>query len=597
MLLKKLFGPFTNLNTYLLFISRQISYAATFKSQTEYARISIKQPEPGKWFAIGFKSYLDPKDHKITQKGFSKKCTTYASGNLSLKYAHPTFITSDKLYQHNFVDGFRLYKFYNPTSSYICKLFLKLIEATDTNITISTWSKATPEVTKNKKSVLLENLRQITFVVLPKTFNYLLLQINSTNGVDLSIFFKLSIPSTTGISEANYVPLIKKSFGDSFSFDYMTTSSNQRFQGSPVRVTFRIEDLVDTGGTLTIRIAKEFSKFDPCLPKLVICLTRDIPSTPLSSESCLLGSTKVALRLPILPIDNNTIHIPYPESGQWFLSFDSFCQTQDSNSTDAFYNLLIFSSHCIAGGCGDNGKCEIAKDAGILYSYCFCFRRYTGWDCSNDSNIESAISPTFPTLWLTLSNLFFVLSVGIAIIRGLYTEAIVYFFGMLSSITYHTCDQEEVSSEFCYAYSDFLQFADFYCSFLAIWMTTIAMANLPPRFNSIAHICGTAFIAFGTYWDKLCYLVALIPASLGILLVILSWINRCCKFKRLFPSKMYLAIYLPIGAFLVTFGLICNAMLQTERNYYMVHSAWHMLMALSILFLLPGKRALEVNLN
>jgi transmembrane protein 8A/B len=55
---------------------------------------------------------------------------------------------------------------------------------------------------------------------------------------------------------------------------------------------------------------------------------------------------------------------------------------------------------------------------------------------------------------------------------------------------------------------------------------------------------------------------------------------------------------LPPGLLLVSLGLVCYAFLQTEDNYKFVHSAWHAIMALSIMFLLPFRRQVaEVKLN
>lgn len=496
-------------------------------------------------------------------------------------------------------NSFRLYKFFNPTRSYRGLLFLSSNATTDTDIKISTWSKVVPEVSKSITLFTLPKSTQLSFFILPRTFNYLLFQINSTLKVDLSISFNLSLSSGPDISEANYFPLIKKSFGYLSSFEYTSLEAVSKFtliQGSPVRVTFLIEDLVDTGGTLTIRITKEFTGFGLCEPELVICLTRDIPSTPVSPEACVIGLKKVSL--PILPKDTNLVHIPYPESGQWFLTFDSFCNAKGTKLTDIpeVYHLLIFSSQCIAGGCSNhNGKCALSEDSGIVYSFCYCIRGNKGWDCSNDSNLESSISPMFATLLLTLSNLFFVPSVVFSLIRGLYTEAIVYFFGMIFSITYHACDEQEIRSPFCYRYIDLLQFADFYCNILGIWVTPVAMAKLSTRCTSIAHIMGAIFIALGTLWDKYNCLLTVLPVAFGLILILYSWISRCCKYRRLFPAKKYLTVYLPIGVSLVSFALICYTVLQTKRNYHMVHSVWHMLMALSLLFLLPGRKSLEEN--
>lgn len=589
-------------NAFLFCFLREKIHGSTFMSQAEYARIGVKQPEPGKWFAIAFKSYQDPKDDKVTQKGLSKQCETYGFGNITWKNANPAFIALDKSYEENFTNNsFRLFKFYNPTNSYRGELFLSSNHTTGIHIQVSTWSKSIPDITKDSKLSLVKSLTSLPFLILPKTFNYLYLQVNSTKEAHSDISLKVSLPVQSEISGEYNFPLLRKSFGGLSSFDYSSLNTLRKFtliQGRPVRVTFRIEDLVDTGGTLTIRITKESTVLELCKSQLLICLTRGIPSSPVNEEACVIGSTRISV--PIIPKDKNLIHVPYPESGQWFLSIDSFCRSEGRNFTNIseIYNLWVFSSHCVVGGCSDNnGQCAISEDSGIVYTFCYCVRGYKGWDCSNDSNLQSNISPLFATLLLTLSNLFFVPSVVICLIRRLYTEAIVYFFGMLFSITYHACDEQELRSEFCNSYIDLLQFADFYCNLLGIWITPVAMAKLSTPCRSICHIMGAIFIAFGTLWDKHSYFLTVLPTAFGLLLILYSWIYRCCKYRRLFPSKRYLTIYVPIGASLVSFALICYTVLQTKRDYHIIHSVWHMLMALSLLFLLPGKTSLEENFN
>jgi ABC-type nitrate/sulfonate/bicarbonate transport system permease component len=44
-----------------------------------------------------------------------------------------------------------------------------------------------------------------------------------------------------------------------------------------------------------------------------------------------------------------------------------------------------------------------------------------------------------------------------------------------------------------------------------------------------------------------------------------------------------------------TIWQVCYAFLQTKQNYHIVHSIWHMLMALSILCLLPKRKVFEAK--
>lgn len=56
---------------------------------------------------------------------------------------------------------------------------------------------------------------------------------------------------------------------------------------------------------------------------------------------------------------------------------------------------------------------------------------------------------------------------------------------------------------------------------------------------------------------------------------------------------MYRLVYLPIGLLTVIFGLVCYAFLQTRSNYYIIHSVWHVCVAVGVVFLLPNPEYME----
>lgn len=158
---------------------------------------------------------------------------------------------------------------------------------------------------------------------------------------------------------------------------------------------------------------------------------------------------------------------------------------------------------------------------------------------------------------------------------------------MFFSTFYHACDSEEAIYGFCLFKLSVLQFCDFYCGLLSIWVTLVAMSNFGPRLTSIVHICGSVLLAFGTIYNKQALWVFLMPAVSGLILIGISWGVRCRNTKKLFPAKRYLLRFMPVGIFLVLMGLISFAFLQTKDNYKFVHSFWHVIMAVSVIFLLP----------
>ncbi|XP_058812384.1 uncharacterized protein LOC131676953 [Topomyia yanbarensis] len=255
--------------------------------------------------------------------------------------------------------------------------------------------------------------------------------------------------------------------------------------------------------------------------------------------------------------------------------------------------FTISSSPCVAGRCGRFGRCYHYMSGGFVFSTCLCLRNYRGWDCTEDSQVPSSASILLASLMLTLSNLLFLPSIFFAIKRGYYTESIIYFFAMFFSTFYHACDSGEEEFSFCLVKIGVLQFCDFYCGLLAIWVTLIAMSNVRTQFVSLLHMLGAILLAFGTELNKQSLWVFLAPALTGVCLISVSWGLRCRKTKKCFPSRGYLAFFLPVGSVLVMIGLICYAFLQTKQNYHIVHSIWHMVMALSILCLLPNRNTFQ----
>lgn len=253
--------------------------------------------------------------------------------------------------------------------------------------------------------------------------------------------------------------------------------------------------------------------------------------------------------------------------------------------------FTISSSPCVAGRCGRFGRCYHYMSGGFVFSTCVCMKGHRGWDCTEDSQVPSSMSILLASLLLTLSNLLFFPSIYMAVRRRYYTEAVIYFFAMFFSIFYHACDSGEDEYSFCLVKIGVLQFCDFYCGLLAIWVTLVAMSHIRPQFVSLLHMFGAILLAFGTELNKQSLWVFLAPALTGICIISVSWGLRCHKSRKWFPAKKYLTVYMPLGAVLVMVGLVCYAFLQTKQNYHIVHSVWHMVMALSILCLLPSRKS------
>ncbi|XP_039968253.1 uncharacterized protein LOC120780046 [Bactrocera tryoni] len=512
----------------------------------------------------------------------------------------------------------------------------------------------------------------------------------------------------------DFYPLLRQSYREFFMFDYdLMPDKNGTVPfilnltaGIPAGFAFDVGEVHDIGGTLTFAVSmkkaleSESIVLQEIFPTstgsdftvkgrsrsnktILVCMHLSEPGIPIWPDKCQYGQQV----FPAASIVNNTdfstttglVHVPFPESGRWYISMALYCHQNKSTShltvtdrvkdfikknihtldkirqscpcfpelrrcianieclnsmtdvetlkvkdcfvdpkcTPNYFDMIlnfevhqkltnnqyfalencntsvvftISSNPCVAGRCGRYGRCYHYMSGGLVFSTCVCMKGYRGWDCSEDSQVPSNLSILASSLLLTLSNLIFLPSICIAIQRYFYTEATIYFFAMAFSILYHACDSGEDEYSFCLVKVGVLQFCDFYCGLLAIWVTLIAMSHIRQQFVSILHMLGAVLLAFGTKLNKQSLWVFLAPALTGICLFSTSWGIRCYKMRNWYPSPKYLIIYMPLGVVLVMVGLICFAFLQTKQNYYIVHSIWHTVMALSILCLLPSRK-------
>lgn len=223
--------------------------------------------------------------------------------------------------------------------------------------------------------------------------------------------------------------------------------------------------------------------------------------------------------------------------------------------------------------------------------YIFYYTGYKGWGCTDATNANLESSLLITTLMLTLSNGFFIPAIYLAVKRGLYTEGLVYLATMLFSSLYHACDQHVMT--YCVAKYEVLQYSDFFSSILAFWVTLVAMAEIPTRFVSLCHMFGVLIIAFGVESNKTSLTSILVPLGMGIMIPMGTYAYRCFHLRRL--KKPERISKLLTGLTLAIVGLLLFSLVETEANYQYVHSAWHMIIAISLIFLLPSSRLEQVG--
>ncbi|XP_021190581.3 post-GPI attachment to proteins factor 6 [Helicoverpa armigera] len=416
---------------------------------------------------------------------------------------------------------------------------------------------------------------------------------------------------------------------------------------------FKINQFLDIGGSLSIAASllmslkyymgykRAFDKEtllafteDNQFFKAVICMDIGHPSIPLESGHCRYNDKVKPALFVLNSTDSESIYdktyIPFPDSGTWYLTFRIFCdqsvcpcRTSDngtkyyvdtssdrdiddsvvaSNGTrlgtsecNATVVLTVSSMSCVSGKCSNHGNCLLNTFGALVMSFCSCASGYGGWDCSDSSRMDSKVYMLVSVLLLTLSNILFIFSIYVAVIRLYYTEAMMYAFTMIFSTFYHACDAPSQVA-YCIMRGNILQFGDFYCGLMSFWVTLLAMSILNEKLRSSLQLIGAIIIALLTTWNMHSFVSFLLPVAVGISVVFSSWYldyrkNRVMKYPRSYYFK-----HMPLGIVLVSVGLICYAFLQTEQNYKIVHSVWHMIIALSVGFLLPDiKRAGDVN--
>lgn len=301
--------------------------------------------------------------------------------------------------------------------------------------------------------------------------------------------------------------------------------------------------------------------------------------------------------------------IPYPEPGSYFIKLSVRCVGIESGNYEECAPIYIFSTRrtfkgevlqinvssnaCIEGECGPYGTCAIAYFNKIQYSYCVCDKAlgYQGYGCTElGPDAPSQIVLVLNVVFLVGSNVAFLGAIVLAIRRGFYLEAIVYFGVLFFSTFYHACDQPlyffcliKGSSRRSY---DLLQFMDFVTALFALWVTILAVAEFPFRFKLPMVTLGAILVPAMTYYNRFLLQTILVPLGVSIGITVISWIVKCRRSRRCFPRQHYSVLHILPGFICGLSGIICFTQ-ATEQNYYIIHSLWHVLMATAIACLLP----------
>ncbi|KAG7206139.1 hypothetical protein KM043_003531 [Ampulex compressa] len=368
----------------------------------------------------------------------------------------------------------------------------------------------------------------------------------------------------------------------------------------PVITQFNILPLIDIGGTLDINVHLEMDKsLSDQLVVATLCVRRGrVPNRVKGKIMC--NDPSMFMNLTSDDEQDANLLIPYPQPDTWYIALHATCYTNGNpvscEMEEILVSLNVRTRQCVFSGnnpCGNHGTCqEIRKDI-LYYTACNCFEGYKGWGCTDATGANLASSLLMSTLLLTLSNGFFVPAIYLAIKRKLYSEGLVYFATMMFSSLYHACDQH--ITRYCIAKYEVLQYCDFFSSILSCWVTLVAMAEIPVDFMSLCHIFGVLVIAFGVETSRTSLASILVPLAMGALIPMGMYAYRCYQLKKLKKPDRLLKIL--TGLLLATIGLLLFCLVETEANYQYIHSFWHMIIAISLIFLLPPARLKQASVS
>ncbi|KOB71277.1 Uncharacterized protein OBRU01_08413, partial [Operophtera brumata] len=549
---------------------------------------TIRNPKPGNWYALVYIKWEDPRTQKVEQQGLVAVCQTILYTDLQVRKANEIEVID--CYRGVTVD-------YTEIPAYFKCITIDSVERISFNLTIVNASTIQNEVSFKVQALSLpteENylincafdprintVQTIVFAPHPNAWHYIHLDHvkgNASAIADCESYYPKAVEQE--IDNHTVLDFMRDDKGRFFTFDYGLPTTDLQDVTSLINITsgetkslrFKVNQFLDTGGSIAIEASllmsiKYFMGYkrqyksgsllafteDNQFFKAVICMDIGHASLPLANGRCRYNDKEKPALFVLNSTDSESIYdkvvIPFPESGTWYLSLRLFCDSV----------------------------------------VCPCRTSDDGWDCSDDSRMDSRAYMLVSVLLLTVSNLLFIFSTYVAIVRRYYTEAMMYVFTMVFSTFYHACDAPSQVA-YCIMRGNILQFGDFYCGIMCFWVTLLAMSILDDKFRSSLQLVGAIIIALLTTWNMHSFVSFLLPVAVGIVVLLASWVLDYRANRRMKYPRSYYTRHLPLGLLLVSVGLICYAFLQTEQNYKIVHSIWHMIIAVSVVFLLPDAK-------
>lgn len=284
------------------------------------------------------------------------------------------------------------------------------------------------------------------------------------------------------------------------------------------------------------------------------------------------------------------MRLPFPQSATWYLTLQLSCNGTDCGNVSVVSVVTEVSISACVEDCGTYGECRLLRSYSYLYAACVCKAGWSGWGCTDSSSAQSYGRQVTAALLLTLSNLLFLPPIVVAVRRGYITEASVYLFTMFFSTFYHACDQPGVAV-MCIMDYDTLQYCDFLGSVSSIWVTILCMARVRDTLKYTLFMLGTLLIAMSMQLDRRGLWNMLGPILCAVLAMVSAWVYRGVRRRQCYPpSWQRWVLFLVPGTLCALVGVCLYVFAETEDNYYYTHSLWHVLVASSVVFLLPPQQ-------
>nr|DBA23857.1 TPA: hypothetical protein GDO54_014731 [Pyxicephalus adspersus] len=362
----------------------------------------------------------------------------------------------------------------------------------------------------------------------------------------------------------------------------------------PAVFSVNLLPVLDSGGVLNLEVRLNVSSVLGENVTVFGCLNHGVPL--ISGDNSSITCQTDSLSGFSLSVNSSNwvsrLRIPYPQTGTWYLSLRSLCSSQNGwqpcHNISAELNLRTFLSPCI-NECGTYGQCKLLRTNNYLYAACECRAGWSGWGCTDNKQAFTYGFQLLSTLLLCLSNLMFLPPVLIAVRSHYLLEASVYIFTMFFSTFYHACDQPGIVV-FCIMEYDVLQFCDFLGSLMSVWVTVISMARLQPIIKQVLYLLGAMLLSMALQLDRHGLWNLLGPSLFAVGIMAIAWTFRTIRRRHCYPPtwKRWL-FYLCPGTLIASSAVALYAFVETEENYFYIHSIWHMLIAGSVGFLLPPR--------